>query len=76
MAQRFIDVMLNVGYGNGDVAEYKVMKLPIPDYLSSLKKEDKDDGLEQHAEWLKEWLRQAIERKQRDDEQSGIMDSW
>lgn len=76
MAKRLVEVKLVVRYSNGDEGIHSVAKLPIPKYISSLKAVDKDDALEQHALWITEWLKQAIARKELDDEQMGIMESW
>lgn len=76
MPKRYVEVKLCVGFGNGDEGIYKVVRLPIPKYISSMKSSDRDDALAQHALWVTEWVKKAIHRKEQDDEYFGIMDSW
>lgn len=78
MSKRSIEVMIVTKYANGDEGIQKVKKLTIPKYIyNDLRTaEDKDDALSQHSLWVAEWIRQAIDRKEKDDEHFGIMDSW
>jgi len=75
MARRTIDVMLVVGFGNGDEGVYKVQRLSVPEFISSIKGADKkDEELEQHAEYLVGWLKDAISAKELSDERYNTFD--
>jgi len=78
MARRSIELSLIVTQGNGDEGYYRVLKFPIPDIItkSKVSADDKDIMLEDHAEYLVDWIKLAIARKERDEERDGIMDSW
>lgn len=77
MSRRSMKLMLVVNYGNGDEGVMTVKNITIPTYITSIKDSDKKDkALNEHADEMVEWLNRAIARQERDDEMSGVMDSW
>ncbi len=67
--KRSIEVSMLVTYGNGDEQLVKVMKIPVPNYITKIRNADKKDSeLEDHAKYLEGWLKKAIHRQSTEDD--------
>ncbi|MFI5405776.1 MAG: hypothetical protein ACHQ1D_04600 [Nitrososphaerales archaeon] len=67
---RKIEVALHITFGNGDQKVYKVVELPIPVTVTKMKEgEGTDVPLEIQVEAVQRWVKNAIDRQLRDDNQ-------
>lgn len=75
MPKASIEVVLVVALPNGDEGLYKVQKLPIPKYISSIKDEElRCEELDNHAKYIVEWLKGAITTREYQDDQLNNFD--
>lgn len=75
MPKRSMELTINVTYGSGETEIVKVVKLDIPEYITKSKgKELKDNELQSHANYMKEWLLSAIRTKAYQDEKHTYYD--